>query len=511
MAANINDAQTPAFLQELIKFMKVMDWMTRNHGIRFLTENVWDKVPPSWRDALMQLSEEELYRLPVDPSVRRKTWPLSLQAFFKCIDRFQLANIVPSLQSVFKSKGLKLTQEWPEELVARINRSCAMNPKKFHEVDILCPLLEQIGRAVGCKRVIDLGCGQGYLCNILALCCDVEVLGIDSVASQVAGAERKLKNIQKDIGLMMRKGVNLDAFMSLEPTVKYVQKPISCSMTATDLFEAIEESGDTKSGGVLVGLHTCGDLAASMLRMFNASPQVDAVLNVGCCYNLMTVATEENPEVASITNTTSGTGSHLPSQPGYPMSKLCSLALPSLERDTRSLACQSVERRHFTQAKMDRVHKSHSYRAVFQYILEKELALYGRLYAGAMSQGYYDSFVVYSRELSNRFQLPPEQHLSEEKLNYYWDTIGVPWHKQICAFDSIRTALAPVIESLILLDRVAYMRECGHDATLVALFDPAISPRFVGILATKPKNSIAVKDSGGFDRLSLQLQSQQSD
>jgi hypothetical protein len=112
-----------------------------------------------------------------------------------------------------------------------------------------------------------------------------------------------------------------------------------------------------------------------------------------------------------------------------------------------------------------------------------------RLTQSFLSQGYYESFVVYSRELTERFQLPPEQHLSEEKLNYYWDTMGVPWHKQICAFDSIRTALAPVIESLILLDRVAFMRECGHDATLVALFDPAISPRFVGILATKPKST----------------------
>jgi SAM-dependent methyltransferase len=108
-----------------------------------------------------------------------------------------------------------------------------MSPKKFHEVDTLCPLLEQIGRNVGSKRVIDLGCGQGYLCNVLALCCDVEVLGIDSVATQVAGAERKLKNIQKDVRLMIRKGVNLDSFVSLEPTVKYVEKPVSCSMTAT--------------------------------------------------------------------------------------------------------------------------------------------------------------------------------------------------------------------------------------------------------------------------------------
>ena len=36
------------------------------------------------------------------------------------------------------------------------------------------------------------------------------------------------------------------------------------------------------------GLHTCGDLAPTMLRSFTEWGQVRAFCGVGCCYNLLT-------------------------------------------------------------------------------------------------------------------------------------------------------------------------------------------------------------------------------
>lgn len=37
----------------------------------------------------------------------------------------------------------------------------------------------------------------------------------------------------------------------------------------------------------MVGLHTCGDLAPSTLRMFVSKPELVAVCSVGCCYHLL--------------------------------------------------------------------------------------------------------------------------------------------------------------------------------------------------------------------------------
>ncbi len=43
----------------------------------------------------------------------------------------------------------------------------------------------------------------------------------------------------------------------------------------------------------LVGLHTCGDLAASCLRLFVKLPPVQLVCVVGCCYHLISEKPEE--------------------------------------------------------------------------------------------------------------------------------------------------------------------------------------------------------------------------
>lgn len=52
---------------------------------------------------------------------------------------------------------------------------------------------------------------------------------------------------------------------------------------------------------MLVGLHTCGDLAPSSLHMFTAKPELKAVCSVGCCYHLL--SEEFDP---------SGAGTHKP-------------------------------------------------------------------------------------------------------------------------------------------------------------------------------------------------------
>lgn len=38
---------------------------------------------------------------------------------------------------------------------------------------------------------------------------------------------------------------------------------------------------------MVVGLHTCGDLASSTLRIFITKPEIKAVCSVGCCYHLL--------------------------------------------------------------------------------------------------------------------------------------------------------------------------------------------------------------------------------
>ena len=45
--------------------------------------------------------------------------------------------------------------------------------------------------------------------------------------------------------------------------------------------------------------------------------------------------------------------------------------------------------------------------------------------------------------------------------------------------------LGPLWEALILLDRLLYLRERGHTARLVPLFDPSLSPRSYALVSVK--------------------------
>ena len=44
-------------------------------------------------------------------------------------------------------------------------------------------------------------------------------------------------------------------------------------------------------------------------------------------------------------------------------------------------------------------------------------------------------------------------------------------------FWTVRAVLAPLVEAMLLLDRMLFLEECGASAALLPLFDPAISPR----------------------------------
>lgn len=47
---------------------------------------------------------------------------------------------------------------------------------------------------------------------------------------------------------------------------------------------------------LLVGLHTCGDLAPNTLRIFASNSEIKGVCSVGCCYHLLSEEFENQPK-----------------------------------------------------------------------------------------------------------------------------------------------------------------------------------------------------------------------
>ncbi|XP_049616570.1 probable methyltransferase-like protein 25 [Syngnathus scovelli] len=246
-----------------------------------------------------------------------------------------------------------------------------------------------------------------------------------------------------------------------------VFSPLTSYVTAeTELRELISELEDA----VLVGLHTCGDLAPSMLRMFVAKAELLAVCSVGCCYNKLSEEFEADTQERS-------NGAF-----GFPLSQHLRRLSWFCGRNARMSACLALERvavGHGIQ--MD----SLFYRAVLHVILRDHYGAYksekrvGNVYAKAKS------FVDYVRRALRKLDLD-DSKLSDEDIQQYHDAHVQRW-PEIRAFNLLKVTLAPCIEGLILLDRLCYLKEQnqGSFSALVQLFDPLLSPRCYAIVALK--------------------------
>lgn len=113
--------------------------------------------------------------------------------------------------------------------------------------------------------------------------------------------------------------------------------PNICDKEITELLEQCVDSGEGLAGGpdcckhtLLVGLHTCGDLGPTLLRMFTTFPHIIGLVSVGCCYMKLTCAPPTEPH---------------PSTPiGYPLSsKIKTMDDHFLSYESRELACHALE------------------------------------------------------------------------------------------------------------------------------------------------------------------------
>ncbi|KAM7367147.1 hypothetical protein PAMP_015071 [Pampus punctatissimus] len=246
-----------------------------------------------------------------------------------------------------------------------------------------------------------------------------------------------------------------------------VFSPLTSYVTAeTELRELINELEDA----VMVGLHTCGDLAPSTLRMFVAKSELAAVCSVGCCYHLL--SEEFDPAGQEC----------LHGVCGFPLSQYLRNLSWFCGRNARMSACLALERVSLGQGiQME----SLFYRAVLHVILRDHYSSFksekrvGNVYSKTKS------FVDYVRRALRRLDLD-ESKLSDCDIQDYHDTYR-PRMAEMHAFNLLKVTLAPCIEGLILLDRLCYLKEQenGSFSALVQLFDPLLSPRCYAVVGLK--------------------------
>ncbi|KAL5716207.1 hypothetical protein ACHQM5_017931 [Ranunculus cassubicifolius] len=486
-----------AIINFLIPYKPLMD----AHIVHFFKDRLWESIDNQWLDCLRDESIENLLKIP--SGLVQDDWPDSLKEFILTLralalprDQVELQKIAPDLHVT--SVGNVLAQ--------------GMNLKKKHEVETLAAIVNAFRENVGAETIIDVGAGQGYLAQVLNFQYQLSVIAIDASSHHGAVTSARAERIRKHYASKMRKSqkgtkeLNVPKTVSVHVLSSDMLKALGDRIANENIIEQPNEidkdSSNSKASLVLAGLHACGDLSVTMLRTFCECEEVKAVISIGCCYNLLS---EQGL----------GNGN---SQCGFPMSKGIKLAGFSLGKSACDLGCQSAERwKVLTKEAALQNFKLHAFRAAFQMVLHKNypeilkkspsIGRQGKALRRKIQQNHrtsdgtsdektsssryenieylegYSSFNKFCESGIHRLGLLP---CKETDILKSWNQTE-PFAELIGPYWTLRACLGPVVETLILLDRLLFLQEHGNSvkAAMLPIFDPVLSPRNVAIIAQK--------------------------
>ncbi|NXI38639.1 RRNAD protein, partial [Galbula dea] len=216
---------------------------------------------------------------------------------------------------------------------------------------------------------------------------------------------------------------------------------------------------------LLLGLHACGDLSPALLQHFAHSPAVLGVVSVACCHMKLSSRWE------SVGN-----------RGGYPLSSgVASLPGHQLSYRAREGACHALEQYRGRLATGSSALRAHCYRAVLETLIREAAPKLRHPGVQTVKRAHGLSFRQYAQLGLPRVGLDPATiPLSSQAV----EAMLEQQHK-VVAFFSLTLLLAPLVETLILLDRLLYLREQGFQCGLVPLFDPRFSPRNLVLVAAR--------------------------
>ncbi|XP_065884444.1 probable methyltransferase-like protein 25 isoform X2 [Dysidea avara] len=236
----------------------------------------------------------------------------------------------------------------------------------------------------------------------------------------------------------------------------------------------------------LVGLHCCGDLSAAVLNYFIKSSFIGlrSLVLFGCCYHKMSSSMNRD-----------GSGYKIGSQfEFFPLSTTVKDIINSQSDDrprfdfnvyAARLACQETVSRWVSQS--DKDHDNHikhvGYRAMFEAVVSTEHLVPKNCKQKVDHKQRFECWENYIGTTLSHYNLTDEHHSSlQQKLLEYYRS-----HHQYLSFiepfTALQVCLQGVLEHLVMLDRLLYLKEHDLSSHHKAVFDDCISPRSVAIIS----------------------------
>jgi hypothetical protein len=324
------------------------------------------------------------------------------------------------------------------------------------------------------EEVVDLCVCQGHLARYLAYHCGLNVVTVDAVGCHLTAAAKFDSEVERGIGKKVKAEPATGSIVHIE---SQIQPDISLGELLCQL--GVSDSPTTETGltsFILVGLHTCGDLGPTLLRVYSQSQRLAGVLSVGCCYMKLS-CTPGDP------------GGPPPGDPshgergkrGYPMSGwVADLPSSRLSYEALEVACHSID--SYRDKISDNSHhvKVHCHRAVVETVLRKQHGL-RRSQVKISRRISRLPFTEYATAVLEGLNIPlTELERDREELL----AMAEEWREVAVVF-MLRLSLAPCVESLVVADRLLFLSEQGFDVHLKAVFEPTISPRNLLISSLK--------------------------
>uniref|UniRef100_A0A1A9WV49 Methyltranfer_dom domain-containing protein n=1 Tax=Glossina brevipalpis TaxID=37001 RepID=A0A1A9WV49_9MUSC len=477
-------------LDAILTFMEPYWEWVNCHMVNFLTDNIWETyVPESLQNEVLDASHVASCIETIFWSGSVKKSSLEYPECFKFVKQTQQHSL-----STFDDILISLDrfQEINNIVYQQINIKEFMSCKKKHEVELTVNLINGLLKSKPKEEVvvIDAGDGKGYLSSHLALEYGYKVLGIDSNQSNTESALERNRKLEKAwIGLKARAELEVKNLRVMSRKEKqkrgketYPGKISSNYKTTSrfitkdlDLSHLVKENFPDMNRGVsicLTGLHTCGNLASSCLRVYQTQAECKFLCNIGCCYHLLKERYSNRERFANVEIMCQQ------DEPGFPMSQYLQEKQTKLGRNARMLAAQSLER---VLAAREMPNPSLFYRALLEVVIrESDLQFKENVQIGKIRN--YRNFEEYAAECLKKYPFLP---IKAEKVKYLQEK-----YQHSCQylelFYMLRLCFSPILESVILLDRLLYLHELNYTQSyLISLFDPIISPRHYAIISIK--------------------------
>lgn len=433
------------YAQDVIAFMHEPLSVQVTGGIHVndaLIYDAWANLPSEWTAWWETLSSAQEAQRDLINSLRTEPESRDLEllgrpsSLSKWLDRIRNLSL--------DREQLVLPGEIPEvevpEILAR-----RMVTKKLAEVRAGARYINQICKSNGITRVVDIGSGQGYLSLTLAAVCGLRVLAIDGSSKQIGGSRAAARQAGLTEG---------DQITHLTRLV-----------TNTDEIGAEIEMWAAGEACLLTGLHACGSLSEHMIRLSTTVPCISRLAVVGCCYNHISPL--------SATNSL-----------GFPISSFMRLNNLNLSTSALITGCQAPTNwEHNPDSSFGR---KHWYRAVLEKLLyDKKLVKQGERPVWGIRNGDLKSFPAYAARALHSLKLDIGKDITKDEIAEYEKRYQNRTAETAIVW-TLSVLLCRVVESVIVLDRLFFLREAGlEDAKVLPIFNYKQSPRNLMIVASK--------------------------